>query len=108
MNSRFHQAIIDAANNETLSSSLEKVVMMPMLSFKVIATTDTSPSMTLLEGAQRDHEQIFASLKASQSSRAGSRMQEHILVAGDLISTEARKKVAAVEAAEAILQASKT
>lgn len=93
MNERFHQAIVDAANNDTLSSALAKVVLMPMLSFKVIATTLTSPNMTLLEGAQRDHEQIFESLKTGQCIRVTSRMQEHILVAADLISKEARKQL---------------
>lgn len=93
MNDRFHQAIVDAANNETLSSTLAKVVLMPMLSFKVIATTGARPNMALLEGAQRDHEQIFASLQAGQSTRTSNRMQEHILVAGDLISKVTRKQL---------------
>ena len=96
MNHRFHQAIADAADNETLSSTLAKVVLMPMLSFKVIATTEAMPNMTLLEGAQRDHEQILASLLAGQSTRASTRMQEHILVAADLISKDARKQLSAV------------
>ncbi|WP_426359192.1 GntR family transcriptional regulator [Pseudocolwellia sp. HL-MZ19] len=96
MNELFHQTIVNAANNDTLSSSLAKVVMMPMLSFKVIATTLTSPNMTLLEGSQRDHEQILNSLQAGQSTRASNRMQEHILVAADLISKDARKQLLAV------------
>ena len=97
MNDRFHQVIVDAANNETLSSSLEKVVLMPMLSFKVIAATNASPDMRLLEGAQRDHEQIFNSLQAGQSARASNRMQEHILVASDLIAKDARQQLSAAD-----------
>ena len=91
MNDRFHQAIIDAARNETLSKLLAQVALMPMLSFKVIATIGASPNMTLLEGSQRDHEQILVSLMAGQSVRASNRMQEHILFAGDLISEGIRK-----------------
>ncbi|RVU85619.1 GntR family transcriptional regulator [Leucothrix sargassi] len=95
MNHRFHRAILDAANNETLSDTLDKVVMMPMLSFKVTATMEATPDMSLLAGAQRDHEKIFESLKAGQSLRASSRMEEHILVASDLIAKDALKQLSA-------------
>lgn len=92
MNNRFHQAIVDAAKNETLSNLLGHLALMPMLSFKVIATIGASPNMALLEATQRDHEQILASLQAGQSVRASNRMQEHILFAGDMISKDIRKQ----------------
>jgi len=92
MNNRFHQTIVDAAGNETLSNSLAHVALMPMMSFKVIATIGASPNMVLLEGSQRDHEQILSCLQAGQSMRASNRMQEHILFAGDLISKDIRRQ----------------
>ncbi|RAK07804.1 GntR family transcriptional regulator [Salipiger aestuarii] len=92
MNNRFHQAIVDAAGNETLGNSLAHVALMPMMSFKVIATIGASPNMALLEGSQRDHEQILLSLQAGQSMRVSNRMREHILFAGDLISKVIRRQ----------------
>lgn len=94
MNNRFHQAIAEAADNEALTDVLLRVERLPMLSFRVIATIGARPDMALLEGAQRDHEQILASLRAGQSTRASSRMHEHILVAGDLIVSDMRGNLA--------------
>ena len=85
MNSRFHHAIIDATDNETLRDTLLRIERLPMLSFHVIAKIGARPDMSLLLGAQLDHERILKSLMAGDAERASERMVEHVRIAGDLI-----------------------
>lgn len=85
MNNRFHHAIIDATDNETLVDMLLHVERLPMLSFHTIAKIGARPDMSLLLGAQLDHERILASLLKGDEGRASARMTEHVRIAGDLI-----------------------
>lgn len=85
MNGRFHSVIVEEVGNASLLGALRHVERLPLASFNVIATVGARPDFLLLDGAQRDHEQIVTYLAAGMSSRAGDRMHEHILVAGDLL-----------------------
>ncbi len=88
MNNRFHHAIIEAADNETLRDTLLHVERLPMLSFHTIAKIGARPDMNILLGAQLDHEHILASLLKGDEGRASARMTEHVRIAGDLIVNE--------------------
>lgn len=85
MNNRFHHAILEAADNETLMDMLLHVERLPMVSFQTIAKIGAQPDMSLLIGAQLDHERILTSLLEGDEGRASARMTEHVRIAGDLI-----------------------
>lgn len=85
MNGRFHHALVDALQNETLKEMLLLIEKRPMLSFQAIAKLDFEPDFKLLSVAQIDHERILTYLKAGDPERANTAMLEHVRVAGDLL-----------------------
>lgn len=95
MNQRFHNAILDAVGNASLTSAVRNAERVPMSTLSVIATIGSSPNFALLEGAQRDHERIHAALVAAQPQRVEALMREHIYVARDLILAQLSRQMAA-------------
>ncbi len=85
MNRAFHETILEAADNESLSIAHHTATRHPMTSTMFIPTMQSEPDFPLLQTAQRDHEQILASLCSGDGARATWRMQEHIETASDLV-----------------------
>ncbi len=85
MNVAFHNAILDAAGNETLKSAARHAEKVPLATMSVIADWAATPDYTLMRMAQIDHRYIFECLRTGAGARAEARMREHIAVASDLL-----------------------
>jgi GntR family transcriptional regulator of vanillate catabolism len=85
MNVVFHNAILDAADNDTLLSAARHAEKVPLATMSVIADWAASPDYTLMRMAHIDHCYILNALRAGAGARAEARMREHITVASDLL-----------------------
>lgn len=85
MNVRFHNIILEKAENSTLVSAARYAEKVPLATMSVIADWSAEPNFNLLNMAQTDHHYILLSLREGDAARAEARMREHILVAGGLV-----------------------
>lgn len=79
MNQRFHQALVDAAGNSTLSSALAHVSKTPMAGAGALSLNGVLPLLefAFIQRAQSDHEDVLAALRTGEGVRAEALMREH-------------------------------
>ncbi|MES2416039.1 MAG: GntR family transcriptional regulator [Pseudomonadota bacterium] len=79
MNARFHAALVDAAGNSTLASSLAHVSKTPMAGAGALSLNGVLPLLEyrFIQRAQSDHEDVLAALLAGEGARAEALMREH-------------------------------
>ncbi len=79
MNMRFHQALMQAANNPVLVSTLAHVAKTPLAAPGAVALGGMRPSLELafLQRAQSDHEDIVRAIEAREGARAEALLREH-------------------------------
>lgn len=79
MNARFHDALVQAAGNSTLSSALAHVSKTPMAGAGALSLNGVLPLLEFgyIQRAQSDHEDILAALLAGEGARAEALMREH-------------------------------
>ncbi|MDB5965719.1 MAG: GntR family transcriptional regulator [Polaromonas sp.] len=79
MNARFHDALVAAAGNSTLASTLAFVSKTPMAGAGALSLNGVLPLLEFrfIQRAQGDHEDVLAALKAGEGARAEALMREH-------------------------------
>jgi GntR family transcriptional regulator of vanillate catabolism len=79
MNARFHNALVAAAGNGTLASTLAFVSKTPMAGAGALSLHGVLPLLEyrFIQRAQSDHEDVLAALKAGEGARAEALMREH-------------------------------
>jgi GntR family transcriptional regulator of vanillate catabolism len=79
MNARFHNALVIAARNSSLSSALAHVSKTPMAGASSLGLNGMLPELeySFIQRAQSDHEDVFAALLAREGARAEALMREH-------------------------------
>jgi GntR family transcriptional regulator of vanillate catabolism len=79
MNARFHNALVAAAGNSTLTSTLAFVSKTPMAGAGALSLNGVLPLLEyrFIQRAQGDHEDVLTALKAGEGARAEALMREH-------------------------------
>ena len=79
MNQRFHQALVNAAGNGTLTSALAHVSKTPMAGAGALSLNGKLPRLefAFIQRAQTDHEDVLSALRAGEGVRAEALMREH-------------------------------
>lgn len=80
MNAQFHAALVAAAGNPALASSLAHLGRTPMVQpgeLWVSGDGDRSRTLRFFERAQFDHEDVVQAIEARQGARAEALMREH-------------------------------
>ena len=79
MNVRFHRALMLAANNPVLASTLAHVTKTPLAAPGAVALGGMRPLLELafLQRAQSDHEDIVRAIEAREGARAEALLREH-------------------------------
>lgn len=79
MNQAFHNALLTAANNEALRSSVAHLSRIPLAGTKAIVFDQADPahSRAQLAGAQQDHRAVYDAVCQRQGTRAAAIMREH-------------------------------
>jgi GntR family transcriptional regulator of vanillate catabolism len=79
MNARFHNALVQAAGNSTLTSALAHVSKTPMAGAGALSLNGMLPLLEFgfIARAQSDHEDVLAALLAGEGGRAEALMREH-------------------------------
>jgi GntR family transcriptional regulator of vanillate catabolism len=79
MNARFHDALVAAAGNSTLTSTLAFVSKTPMAGAGALSLKGLLPLLEyrFIQRAQGDHEDVFAAVRAGEGARAEALMREH-------------------------------
>lgn len=79
MNACFHDALVQAAGNSTLSSALAHVSKTPMAGAGALSLHGALPLLEyrFIQRAQSDHEDVLAALLAGEGARAEALMREH-------------------------------
>ena len=78
MNNRFHEIILEAAQNPFLKRQVDQIVFIPLATLFVVANWGGRVNAENINRAQVDHVNIFDALERGQSARAESRMREHL------------------------------
>lgn len=79
MNARYHQALVQGAENPALASALAHVAKTPMAAPGALGFSGLRPAQELefLQRAQVDHEDVVRAIEAHEGARAESLMREH-------------------------------
>lgn len=79
MNTRFHGALVAAANNPALTSALNVVSRLPMAGAGSLGLSGSIPALefAFIQRAQYDHEDVVRALRNREGARAEALMQEH-------------------------------
>lgn len=79
MNARFHAALVGAARNKTIRSTLDHVNKSPLADAGALGINGSQPVLELsyLKRAQSDHEDVLLAIKDGEGARAESLMREH-------------------------------
>lgn len=79
MNARFHQTLVDAAQNAPLAAALDHVSKTPLAGAGALSLNGALPLLEFgfIQRAQHDHEDVLAALQAGEGTRAENLMRDH-------------------------------